>query len=95
MGTTPNAAEVAKKALDSANNFTADVTKQAGNKTDPFHKAASSPASPKPKPKPATDYGHARSARKEGEFMGVNSDQGPELNTALKQRDDAKKALEQ
>lgn len=39
-----------------------------------------------------TDYTHAREARKDGghEFLGIRSDEGPELNTALKEREDFK-----
>ncbi len=90
MGTNPTVAALAgaKKALESANKFTRSVT---GGKPDVF--------APKPevKAKPeTTDYSRARAARKgEGEFLGVRSNEAPELNIALKAREDAKKALEQ
>jgi hypothetical protein len=77
----------AKKALESANKFTSNVE---GRKPSMF--------APKGEAKAASsDYSHARSARKEAghEFMGVRSDQAPELNAALKSREDARKALEQ
>jgi hypothetical protein len=53
-----------------------------------------------PSPKPAapaasaTDYSHAREARKPS-FMGVQSDQGPELKAAEANREAAKKVLNQ
>lgn len=73
----------AHKALDSANKFTKSVT---GNQPNAFA----------PKDKPKTDYSHAREARKApGEFMGIRSDEAPEINVAIKAREDAKKALEQ
>jgi hypothetical protein len=76
----------ARKVLEGANN--SNVSPKA------------SPYAPKPQPKPAaasSDYSHARSARKEEghEFMGVSSNQAPELNAALKSREDAKKELDQ
>lgn len=77
----------AHKALDDANKFTRSVT---GGKPNAFA----------PKETPHTDYSVVRSARKgaeEGpkEFMGIKSDQSAELNAAQKNREDAKKALEQ
>jgi hypothetical protein len=86
MSSTPNALEAAKKALAGANNFEKSVDKQSGTTA-------------KPAPKPAAaraDYSHAREARKApGEFMGVKSDQGPELNSALESHEQAKAALNQ
>lgn len=91
MGTTANALASAKTALANAENFTKGVTKQAGNKTNPFTKPSytearrqrvGAPASP-PAPKPASK-----------EFMGVRSDEGPELNTALQERQEANRELE-
>jgi len=42
-----------------------------------------------------SNYSHVREARKEpGSFMGIESDKGPELNTALASHEAAKKALE-
>lgn len=87
MGSTPNALQSAKKVLAGAEAFTTSATKQAGNKENPF--------------KPKADYVHAREARRAAapsqpsEFMGVRSNQAPELNTALQAREDAEKALKQ
>jgi len=73
----------AKAALSSANKFQHSVT---GGKEDLAAK------SDKPA---ASNYTHVREARKSpGEFMGVSSDQGSELKTALESRESAKKALE-
>lgn len=86
MGSTPNILEGAKKALESANRFTRSVT---GGKPSAF--------APPPQPKAQlerADYMHAREARKVPEFMGIRSNEAPELNTALKAREDAKKALQ-
>jgi hypothetical protein len=82
MATNPTATALAnaKKALESANKFTASVT---GGKPNAFA------------PKEKTDYSHAHEARKAPEFLGVRSDEASELNTALKTREDAKKALDQ
>jgi hypothetical protein len=94
MGSTANALANAKKALEKANNFTGSATKQAGNVSNPFtppkDEGARSAAAP-------TDYSHARSARASAghEFMGVRSDEAPELNSALEQRATAEKALQQ
>jgi hypothetical protein len=83
MGSVPNVLEGAKKALDKANNFTKSVT---GNKPSAFA----------PEVKPRTDYSHAREARKApGEFLGVRSNEAPEINTALASREQAKKVLDQ
>jgi hypothetical protein len=83
MGSTAHILEGAKKALDNANKFTGSVTE-------------GKPSAFAPKSSP-TDYPHARTARVAAghEFMGVKSDQAPELNTALESRATAKKALEQ
>lgn len=89
MASTPNPVASARKALAAAENFSASVTQQAGNKENPF--------------KPKADYVHAREARKIAaappsqphEFMGVRENQAPELNTALEAREQAKKALTQ
>lgn len=91
MGTNPTAAilEGAKKTLANANKFTDSATSQAGNKVNPF-----APSAKKPQAE-ATDYSHARTARKSSEFMGIKSDQAPEINTALTNREQAKKAMEQ
>lgn len=71
----------AHKAIDSANKFESSVNKQSGV-----------PAKP---PTAKSDYAQAREARKNpDEFMGVRSNQAPELNTALAERAEAKKALE-
>jgi hypothetical protein len=89
MGTTNPAAAVlagAKKALDNANKFTSGVT---SGKPSAFAPKAESKAQPE-----RTDYSHAREARKAPEFMGVRSDEAPEINTALASREQAKKALE-
>lgn len=91
MGTNPTAAilENAKKALDNAKNFTNSVT---GGKPNAF---ASPKSKTEAKPEPS-DYSHARAQRPGGkDFLGVRSDEAPEINTALKNREDAKKALEQ
>lgn len=92
MSSTPsvNAALAnAKRALDNANNFTKNVVKQSGGTEDAFKS--------KEQPKAAaSNYTHARAARKVGDsFLGVRSNEAPEINTALKAREDAKKALEQ
>ena len=87
MSSTPSILEGAKKALHDADNF---GQRETGNK-----KAGSPPS-----------YAVAHSARKvegsapshaapEKEFMGVRSDESNELNTALKARGDAQKALNQ
>jgi hypothetical protein len=80
------ALEGAKKALESANRFTSSV---AGGKPNAF--------APKPEVKKPerSDYSHVRETRKTPEFMGVRSDEAPEINTALAARETAKKALEQ
>ena len=81
MSTVPSILEGAKKTLDNANKFTHSVT----------HGKPNMFASKAP-----TDYSHVREARKApGEFMGMKSDQAPEINTALENREQAKKALEQ
>lgn len=80
MSTTPNALASAKAALEKANNFTSNVT---GGK----------PNALAPKSEQKSGYSHAREARG-GEFMGIRSDEAPELNAALKTREDAKKALQ-
>ncbi len=82
MGSVPNILKGAKKALDKANNFTKSVT---GNKPSMFTPNSEAP----------TDYSHAREARKAPEFMGVRSNEAPEINTALASREQAKKALDQ
>lgn len=85
---TSNILAGAHKALDAANNFTHDVTKQAGNKANPFT----------PKPQAAkSDYSIPHEARKEGNFMGVDasSQSGSELKSATEQHEQNKKALEQ
>ena len=87
MGSTANVLANAKKALENANKFTGSVT---GGKPSAF--------TPKPGPKaqPAkADYSHVREARKAPEFLGVRSDEAPELNTALQAREEAKQALQQ
>lgn len=81
MSTVPSILEGAKKTLDNANKFTHSVTQ---GKPNMFA------------PKAPTAYSHVREARKApGEFMGMKSDQAPEINTALENREQAKKALEQ
>jgi hypothetical protein len=84
----------ANAALHNAASFTDSVTKQAGNKENPFHPKESAP---KPASAAPTDYSHARTARASGgkEFMGIRSNEAPEINTALAARDQAKKALSQ
>ncbi len=91
MSSVPNILEGARKALNKANNFTDSATRQAGNKANPFVPSA------KKSQAEASDYSHARSARVNAghEFMGIKSDQAPEINTALAGREQAKKALEQ
>ncbi len=89
MGAVPNALANAKKALDSANNFTKSVT---GGKPSAFA------AKPEAKAQPEkTDYSHARDARTSAghEFLGVRSDEAPDIKSALDNREQAKKALEQ
>jgi hypothetical protein len=83
--------EGAKAALHSAEAFTNSATKQAGNKENPFK-----PAAPKSE-STRTDYSHARQARQDAghEFMGIRSNQAPELNTALESRAEAERALKQ
>jgi hypothetical protein len=89
MGSTVNALESAKKALENANKFTRSVT---GGQPSAF--TPKSEAKPQPE---RTDYSHARAARKEEphEFMGIRSNEAPELNTALRTREEANKALQQ
>lgn len=82
MSSTANILQSAKKSLDKADNFTKSVE---GRTPGTF--------APKAESKP-TDYSHARAARK-SEFMGIKSDAAPEINSALEQREQAKKALEQ
>jgi hypothetical protein len=75
----------------------AKKTLETANKKFPSS-MASAIVTPPAKPageSPATQYSHARTARKGGEFMGVKSNQAPEINTALEARETAKKALEQ
>lgn len=89
MGGTPSVDSMlagAKKALDSANKFTSNVT---GGKPNAF--------APKADAKPAeSKYAPVRAARKNpDEFMGVRSNEAPELKTALDAREQAKKALDQ
>lgn len=87
MGSRPNALEQAKTVLAGAKGFTSGVTKQAGNKENPFE--------------PKADYVYAREARRAAAppshpydgFMGIRSNQAPELNTALQTREEARKAL--
>lgn len=88
MGSTPNVLAGAKKALENANNFTKSVT---GGKPNAFApKAESKPQAAK------SDYSHARDARKSGgEFLGVRSDEAPDIKSGLESREAAKKALEQ
>ncbi len=89
MSSVSNILEGAKKALDKANNFTKSVT---GGKPNAFA------AKPEAKSQPEkTDYSHARSARADAghEFLGIKSNEAPEINTALASREQAKKALEQ
>jgi len=87
MGASPSVESVLKgahKALDSANKFQHNVT---GGKPDLAAKPDVRPA--------ASNYTHVREARKSpGEFMGVRSDQGSELNSAMESRENARKALE-
>jgi hypothetical protein len=78
-----DALKSANAALDNAKNFTSSVT---GGKPSAI-KAPTVTTPEKP------DYSHAREARKSGEFMGVRSDEGGELKSALDNRDQAKKAL--
>jgi len=86
MSSIPHILEGAKKTLENANKFTRSVT---GGKPNMFAPA------PPPKAQPIrTDYMQARMARKAPEFMGVRSDQAPELNAALESREQAKRALE-
>jgi hypothetical protein len=90
MGTNPTVAilDNAKKALDKANNFTKSVT---GGKPNAFAPKSEVKAQPEP-----TDYSHARAQRPGGkEFLGIRSNEAPDINIALKNREDAKKALEQ
>jgi hypothetical protein len=89
-GTNPTAAvlEGAKKALDNARNFTHSVT---GGKPNAFAPKPKAEAKPEP-----SDYSHARAQRPGGkEFLGVRSNEAPDINIALRNREDAKKALEQ
>jgi len=72
----------AHKALDNANNSSVGTKSGHSGFT--------------PKKTPPTDYSHARAARPGGEgFMGVKSDQGPELKAANESHDNAVKALNQ
>lgn len=89
MSSVPNILAGAKKALDNANNFTKSVT---GGKPNAF---AAKPEAKAQSEK--SDYSHARDARSsEGhEFMGVRSNEAPEIKSALDSREQAKKALEQ
>ena len=93
MSSTPNALANAHKALDNAEKFTSSVVKQAGGKSDAFKSS-----------KPS--YTDAHNARKaEGtatahpaapvkEFMGIRSDEGPDLK-AVQDRGAAMKELNQ
>jgi hypothetical protein len=91
MGANPVAAALAgaHKALDSANKFTGSVT---GGKPSAFAPKPEAKAQPE-----KTDYSHARDARKDAghEFLGVRSNEAPELKSALDAREQAKKALDQ
>lgn len=89
MGTNATAQilQGAKKALDSANKFTNSVT---GGKPSAFAPKAESSAPAK------SDYSHARAARKDpDEFLGVKSDEAPEIKSALDRREQTKKELDQ
>lgn len=89
MGASPSVESMlkgAKDTLSKANNFQKSVT---GGKED----VAAKPSATAP-PAPSR-YSHVREARKSpGEFLGVRSDQAAEINSALKNREDAKTALE-
>lgn len=87
MGASPSVESVLKsahKTLDKANKFQHSVT---GGSPDLAAKPDTKPAS--------SNYTHVREARKSpGEFMGVRSDQGSELKSAVESRENARKALE-
>lgn len=75
----------AKKALSDANNNRYVGTKSGHSTFTPSKPSGAS-----------SDYSHARTARKSGDsFMGVKSDQGPELKAAQESHDNAVKALNQ
>jgi hypothetical protein len=86
MGSTSQALANAKKALDSANKFTNSVT---GGKPNAFSYSAAHTA------RKAEASAPAHKAEPSKEFMGVRSNEAPELNAALQAREDAKKALDQ
>lgn len=86
MSSVPNALASAKETLRKANEFTGNVVKQAGGKSDAF--------APKSTRSQSSDYGHVRTARKEGgEFMGVKSDEAADIKSAEAARGQYKDAL--
>ena len=88
-GFVPNAIASAKKALHDADNF---GQRETGNKKagDPPSYSAARSARTAEGSAPAH---HAAAPAKE--FLGIRSDEAPELNTALAARTDAMKALNQ
>ncbi len=88
MATTPNGIQQANDAVASAKKALANA-----DNSSVGTKSGHSNFAPKSEP---THYAQARTARKTSdEFMGIRSNQAPEINTALKVREDAKKALDQ
>lgn len=89
MGSVPNIIAKSKDILKKANEFTGSVVKQAGGDKDAFE-----PPKPKAAAAAPSHYSVARSARREaGEFMGVRSDEAPELKSAEAARGQYKDAL--
>lgn len=90
MGSVPNILSGAKKALEKAKEFTRSVE---GSNESMF--AEKPPKAAAPGTPPRSQYAHVRAARREepGEFMGVRSDQAPELNAAVAARGQYKEAL--
>lgn len=74
------------------------VLKSAHNTLNNANKFQNNVIGDKPNTKPAStvsDYTHVREARKSpSEFMGIRSDQGSELKSAVESRESARKALE-
>jgi phage gpG-like protein len=86
MSSIPSILEGAKQALKNADNF---GQRETGNK-----KAGSPPSyAAAHEARKAEGSATAHAAAPAKEFMGVRSDEAPELNTALKARGDAQKAL--
>jgi hypothetical protein len=84
MSSTPSILEGAKQALHNADNF---GQRETGNKK------AGSPPSYQAAHNARKAEGSASPSAPSKEFMGVRSDESTELNTALKARGDAQKAL--